>query len=179
MLQSGHSSIKFTNYLTHPNPNSLFFAPADEHEIIGIVNNLQNKKSSGRDSINISLIKNCITAICKPLVRIINASFSTGIVPTHLKIAKVIPVYKKGDPNNICNYRPLSLLTCFSKIFEKCIYARTMTFLDKFNILTNCQYGFRSKHSTAHALLDFIDKVSCAIDDSKHTLGIFLDLKGV
>ena len=57
-----------------------------------------------------------------------------------------------------------------------CIYARTIKFLNKFHILTNQQFGFRSKHSTIHALLDFIDKVSNAIDDSKHTLGVFLDL---
>ena len=93
-----------------------------------------------------------------------------------LKIAKVIPVFKKGDPNCIENYRPISILSCFSKIFEKCVYARTIKFLDKYNILTKSQFGFRSKHSTTHALLDFIDKVSNAIDDSKHTIGIFIDL---
>ena len=122
------------------------------------------------------LLKSQFHPLCKPLAHIVNTSFMTGIVPSQLKIAKVIPVFKKGDPNCIENYRPITILSCFSKIFEKCVYTRTIKFLDKYNILTKSQFGFRSKHSTTHALLDFIDKVSNAIDDSKHTIGIFLDL---
>lgn len=122
------------------------------------------------------IIKRSITAICEPLAHIINTSFMTGVVPSQLKVAKVIPVFKKGDSSFVSNYRPISILTCFPKIFEKCVYALTIKFLDKFSILSNSQFGFRSKHSTSHALLDFTDKVSKAIDDSKHTLGIFLDL---
>lgn len=171
-----HTSSSYTDYLTNPNKNSIFFTPVNKYEIIEVVNNLQNKKTSGHDSINMFIIKSSITAICDPLVHIINTSFMTGVVPSQLKIAKVIPVFKKGDPNCVNNYRPISILSCFSKIFEKCVYARTIKFLDKFNILSPSQFGFRNQHSTSHALLVFIDKVSKAIDDSKHTLGIFLDL---
>ena len=102
--------------------------------------------------------------------------FTTGIVPNQLKIAKVIPVFKNGDSNYVNNYRPISILTRLSKIFEKCVYARTINVLNKFDILTSSQFVFRSKHSTTHAILDFIDKVSIAKDNSEHTLGIFLDL---
>ena len=103
-------------------------------------------------------------------------SFTTGIVPNQLKIAKVIPVFKNGVSNYVNNYRPISILTRLSKIFEKCVYARSINLLNKFDILTSSQFGFRSKHSTTHAILDFIDKVSIAKDNSEHTLGIFLDL---
>ena len=175
-IQPTHPPLSFTDYLSNPNTNSFFFTPVNEYEIVNIVKDLQNKKSSGHDTINISIIKKSISSICKPLAHIVNTSFMTGIVPSQLKIAKVIPVFKKGDPNCIENYRPISILSCFSKIFEKCVYARTIKYLDKYNILTKSQFGFRSKHSTTHALLDFIDKVSNAIDDSKHTIGIFLDL---
>ena len=107
---------------------------------------------------------------------IINASFKTCIVPNSLKIAKVIPIYKNGDVKCVNNYRPISILNCFSKIFEKCVHARTIKLFNKCNILTDCQFGFRSRHSTTHAILDFVNKVPGAIDNSEHTLGIFLDL---
>ena len=117
-----------------------------------IVNNLQNKKSSGYDCVNASVVKRTIREICKPLAYIINLSFTTGIVPHQLKIAKVIAVFKSGDPNCVNNYRPISILPCFSKIFEKCVYAKIITFFNKFNILSDSQYGFLSKHSTTHAV---------------------------
>ena len=94
-----------------------------------------------------------------------NHSFTAGIVPHQLKIAKVIPVFKSGDPNCVNKYRPISISPCFSKIFEKCVYARIIKFLNKFNILFDSQYRFRSKHSTTHAVLNFLDKVSNAIDN--------------
>ena len=166
----------FIDFLGHSNPNSFFFTPVDKNEISDIVNSLYNKKSTGHDGISISVIKNSISAICKPLAYIINTSFATGVVPSQLKIAKVVPVFKSGDSTCVHNYRPISILTCLSKIFEKCVYIRIVKFLNKFKILTNSQYGFRSKHSTIHAILDFIDKVSIAKDASEHTLGIFLDL---
>ena len=170
------TSSSHTDYLMHPNPNSLFFVPVTESEVSDIVNGLHNKKSSGYDSVNISVVKNSISAICKPLTHAINLSLISGIVPHQLKTAKVIPVFKSGDSNCVCNYRPISILSCFSKIFEKCIYNRTVNFLDKFNVLSNSQFGFRTQHSTIHAILNLIDNISTAIDKSEHTLGIFLDL---
>ena len=80
----------------------------------------------------------------------------TGVVLSQLKIAKVIPVLKKSDPNCVNNYRPISIISCFCKIFEKWIYVRTIKFLDKFNLLANSQLGFCSMHSTTHALSKFL-----------------------
>ena len=93
-----------------------------------------------------------------------------------MKIAKVVPIYKKGDPSDITNYRPISLLSSFSKILEKIIYDRTMKFIRSFDLLSNSQFGFRQKHSTTHAILNFINHVATAVDDHLHTVGIFLDL---
>ena len=81
-----------------------------------------------------------------------------------MKIAKVVPVFKKGDPQSLTNYRPISLLTSFSKILEKIIYVRTVKFFKECNIFSNFQFGFREKHTTSHALLHFIDKISQAKD---------------
>ena len=92
-----------------------------------------------------------------------------------MKVAKVVPIFKKGDPKLLTNYRPISLLTSFSKILEKLIYLRTVKFLNTSNLFSNFQFGFREKHTTTHAILHFINKVSNALDNHMHTIGIFLD----
>ena len=103
-------------------------------------------------------------------------SLSTGIVPEKLKIAKVIPVFKKGAKDNVSNYRPISVLPIFSKILEKCMYNRLFNFLNQFNIICNNQFGFRPKHSTSSALLSFIDNVVKSLDNKEVLLSLFLDL---
>ena len=111
-----------------------------------------------------------------PLTHIFNASFEQGIFPKDFKLAKVIPVYKKGD-NTLCsNYRPISILSVFSKIFEKLVYNRLMAFLDKNKILYNKQFGFRQGYGTDMALLEFVNNISLAFEDKKIVLGLFLDL---
>ena len=90
------------------------------------------------------------------LVSLINASFSLGIFPDDLKIAKFIPLFKKGDTLDINNYRPISLLSCFSKIFEKAIFTRLSNFLDKQSVLIPSQYGFYLNKSSTHAILDIL-----------------------
>ena len=122
-----------------------------------------------------SLIKNVAEGIMLPLVHIYNLSMMNGSVPMSMKIAKVVPIFKKGDPKLVTNYRPISLLTSFSKILEKLIYTRTVKFLNHSKIFSNFQFGFREKHTTTHAVLHFVDKISSALDNHMHTVGIFLD----
>ena len=81
-----------------------------------------------------------------------------------------------GDLSLFINYRPVSVLPAFSKILEKIVYNRLINFLNKFNILSNNQYGFRQTHSTAYVLIQLYDKLSDAIDQGKVTLGLFIDL---
>ena len=99
-----------------------------------------------------------------------------GIVPDRIKIAKVIPVYKKGDPEASDNYRPVSVLSGFSKIFERIVYNRIYNFINKHNILYNGQYGFRLGHSTELALTDVLDRLCEAMDKKMISVGVFLDL---
>ena len=114
---------------------------------------------------------NIINEIISPLTYILNQSLFRGKVPQKMKIAKVIPIFKKGQKDSVNNYRPISLLTSISKILERLVYVRTLKFLVNCNILSDSQFGFRKRHSTTHAILTFIDKVAHAIDDSKHTIG--------
>ena len=105
-----------------------------------------------------------------------NLSLSTGVVPDDMKIARITPIFKSGDTQQVNNHRPISVLTSFSKILERIVYTRTSEFVDNHNILSDSQFGFREKHSTSHAILQLLDKISNSIDDSSHTLGLFLDL---
>ena len=120
-------------------------------------------------------MKNVINEIISPLTYIFNSSLPNGIVPEKLKIAKVVPIFKKGQTDSLNNYRPISLLPSLSKLLERLVYTRTLIFLNKCNILSDSQFGFRKKHTTTHAILTFIDKVAHAIDDAFHTIGVFLD----
>ena len=121
-------------------------------------------------------MKQIIHVIVKPLVHIFNVSFSTGIFPSNLKIAKVIPVFKKGDPHLFQNYRPISLLPCFSKLIEKCATNRLYSFLSKKHILSDFQFGFRPNFCTAHAMMNLQDKVRSSIEKNNFCMAIFMDL---
>ncbi len=110
------------------------------------------------------------------MTHIINLSLSHGIIPDEMKIARVIPIFKAGDQAVITNYRPVSILPCFSKILEKVIYKRLLNYVNDLGIFCNNQYGFRKGHSTSLALIDLFDNISSAIDRKEHSVGIFLDL---
>ena len=79
-----------------------------------------------------------------------------GIFPSKLKHAKIIPIYKDGNEDEPSNYRPISLLSIFNRLFEKVMYNRLKSFLNKYNVLYESQYGFREHRSTDHAILDIV-----------------------
>ena len=111
------------------------------------------------------------------MANIFNASIQLGIYPSKLKHAKVIPIYKDGDETDPNNYRPISLLCNFNRIFERLIYTRLKSYLNNRGILVPSQYGFREKHSTEHATLDIINTIQNNFDRRLFTCGIFIDLK--
>ena len=99
-----------------------------------------------------------------------------GIFPDPLKIAKIIPVFKSGDKLKVSNYRPISILSPFSKLLEKIVYTRLTTFVQHNDLLADTQYGFRKNLSTELALIDLTNQISKSLDDHQTTIGIFLDL---
>ena len=113
--------------------------------------------SSGRDGISNTVIKASMPIISKPLSLIINQVLNTGIFPDNLKIAKVVPLYKKRDNGLFTNYRPISLLSSVSKIFERVIFNQLIQYFDRYKLLYTSQYGFRKNHSTELAALEFKD----------------------
>ena len=122
-----------------------FFRPTSVCEILNVVSSLKPSKSSGSDGIAPRIIKECIHSIVEPLCDIFNKSLSQGVVPSKMKLAKVIPVYEKNDNKCIENYRPIGLLPIFSKILEKLVHKRLNNFLTQNNVLIPEQFGFRKK----------------------------------
>jgi hypothetical protein len=110
------------------------------------------------------------------LTNIYNTSFETGIFPERLKLAKVKPLYKKGNIHEVQNYRPISILSVFSKILEKLMYNSLTSFIIKNNILTEAQHGFRANKSTETASQSFLESIQDAVDRGQHAIEIFFDL---
>ena len=157
----------------HPSIN---LKPTTINELESICGMFASKKAPGYDSIPMYIIKYSFHLISAPLADIINLSLLKGIFPDKLKIAKIIPIFKAEDPNFFVNYRPISLLSNFSKFFEKVIYNRLVEFAEKHDILYRCQFGFRKNHSTSHALIHLVNKIASAIDQHETKVGVFLDL---
>ena len=123
------------------------------------------------------LIKKISIEISPILSYLFNRVFSEGVFPNILKIAKVIPLFKKSDKSKPENYRPISLLPQFSKILEQLIKNRLLKLLDKFNIISKYQYGFRNKISTADALVDVIETVCQKLENLNKCAILSIDLR--
>ncbi len=167
----------YMDKLIERNPHSVFLKAVEENEIINIVKKCKNKTSTDCNGIDMSLIKQVIEGVSKPLAHICNLSFQTGTFPNQMKIAKVIPVYKTGSKHNFTNYRPVSILPQLSKIMEKLFNNRMDAFLEKHKLLSESQYGFRVNRSTSQAIMESIEEITDAIDNKKHAIGVFINLK--
>ena len=101
----------------------------------------------------------CSNLLVTPITHICNLSMFSGIFPSKFKVAKVIPVYKKGKRNDFNNYRPISMLPVISKIVEELVYKRLYRYLDEHNLLSDKQFGFRQGRSTTAAVSTLTDYV--------------------
>ena len=165
------------SYLANPNLNSLIISPCTTNEVSTVIKSLKNGKSSGPNSIPVKLLKLLDDSISSDLSILINKSFAIGIFPDKLKIAKFIPIFKKGVMTKTSNYRPISLLSTFSKIFEKLMQTRLQKFLETCDVLFCMQFGFRSGHSTEHALISLTESIKTTLDNKRLGCGIFIDLQ--
>ena len=105
----------------------------------------------------------------------VNLSYATGEFPKLCKIAKVIPLFKKGDPFDCSNYGPVSLLSTFSKVFEECVYKRVYPFLKKNNPIFKCQFGFRSGYSSNQTMVNLVESIKIYIDNDNYLCSVFID----
>ena len=99
------------------------------------------------------------------------------MIPRQFKQSKIIPLFKSGDRSSMDNYRPIALLSTFSKILEKIVCNRLSDYLEKNELLSKSQYGFRKEHSTVHPMVHFMNKITNALENKLHTIAIFCDLR--
>ncbi len=152
-------------------------SPVTHSEVLAVISSLQNKFSTDSSGLSVHFIKQFSHQIAKPLQHIINLSLANSVVPTQMKIAKIVPIHKGGSRVSMDNYRPISLLSCFSKILEKVVCNRLCSFLETNSILSGAQFGFRHGHSTIHPMVHFVNHVSTALNNKEHTIAIFCDLR--
>ena len=166
----------YKQYLLTQSQCTCKFEKIHEDDILKIINKMDNKSSSGYDMFSNKIIKAIKNEISKPLTLIINQMLESGIFPDSLKIAKIIPLYKKGNINSITNYRPISLLPTLSKVFERVIFNQLYLYLYHNNLLSEEQYGFRANHSAELAAIKLADYIVQEIDRKLTPVNIYIDL---
>ena len=162
-FRQSSSTIKLSNTTTY--------------EIGKIIHSLKCKNSYGCEEISSRILKVSAPYVLSPLMYIFDKILSTGIFPGRLKFSEVKPLYKKGDKTEFSNYRPIPLLTLFSKITEKIIYKRLYCHLTNNNILVNEQLSFREKLSTKMAMYTLLNNVLSFLDKKNFVGGSFCDLQ--
>ena len=112
-------------------------------------------------------IKDVVSCVSVPLTHVFNQSLLNGYVPEQLKIAKVVPIFKAGNPNDMDNYRPISLLSTFSKILEKIMANRLVEYMESNSVINMFQFGFRKAHNTTHPMVHLLNKISVGLNEKK------------
>ena len=169
-----HSEVNPLDYLSPRNPISMSVPNATIRDISGVINSLKNKKCN-IDDFSPSIIKKNVHLLAPPITLLFNQSVQQGKFPQILKRAQVIPLYKKGAKTDLNNFRPISLLNIFSKIFEKVMKVYLVGFLETHNVLSKSQYGFQRDKRTEDALKFFSSNIYKQLDTSNSVLSIFID----
>ena len=155
---------------------SMFLYRTTPSEINDIICQLDTKSTSGDDYISNQIVKASKNVTSLFLSFLVNLSFEKGIFPSALRKAKVIPVHKDNSRLDENNYRPISLLIVWSKVYERTMYNRIYAYMEKFALLYSKQFGFRSKHSTIEAVVELTEKIRLK-NSFKEAYSFFLDLR--
>ena len=176
----GKSTNESKYYLANhseKNKQDLLLTDITQQDVIDVCKKLKPQTSTDHEGFRQDVILSDINILAPVIAHLVNCSQKTGIFPENGKIARVIPVYKgKGSKHQFENYRPISLLSTFSKIVERLIYNKVFDFLVRYEILFESQYGFRTGHNTTHATLDFIKTIESTIEQNSYAIGVFCDL---
>ena len=169
------SSKNFKDFLS-PVSTNLDEYPLHDEELNEAFNSLTANKSPGFDDISPTVVKRCHEDIFNPIKHVFSLSLKQGIFPDNLKIARVSPIFKKDEKFLFNNYRPISVLPCFSKLLEKIMYNRLYKYLSDNKYLYEKQFGFQATHSAEHAVIQLISQILQAFKEKDHTIRIFIDL---
>ena len=155
---------------------SFYIAPVTEKEVVALIASLKPSKTPDVYGMSPYLLRRVGDLVAVPLTHHINNAFLTGEYPDELKIARVIPIHKSGDNNSPNNYRPISIMPTFSKVFEKALQIRLMNYLEEKNLIASEQHGFRSKRSTATAITKMVELIVEAFDRGEECCIVCCDL---
>ena len=171
-----NSTLTSTSFIKS-SKNSFFLEPITVEEVFRELKNLDLSKSTKSDSPPVKYIKLAAPIIAPTLTNLYNKCIKTSTFPNILKVSEIIPLFKQGNKYSCNNYKPISLISTFSKIFEKCLYKQLYSYFDKFNILYKLQFGFRENYSTELAVAEVCNDIIENIENNKINCSIFLDLK--
>ena len=166
----------FSNFLKGSYLQTFYINSIQNDEIKKVILLLKDG-APGIDCIPASVLKYTVELVSSPLTHICQLSLNQGHFPSELKLAKIIPLYKSNDPSLFNNYRPISLLSVFSKIMEKIMYDRLYDYLITMKILYEYQFGFQKNKSTYMALISLTDKILHALENGDVCVGIFIDFR--
>ena len=146
-----------------------FFSPASPDEIATIIRSLKSKKSKRENDIETKFLKHSNVVISPVICNIFNSCIEQGKFPDSIKIDEVVPIFKKGGSIQANNYRPISLLSQFSKVLEKLICNRLHHYVENYNLLSKHLYGFRRNSSSTHTLCNIYEKLLKRADNILYT----------
>ncbi|CAG4940655.1 unnamed protein product [Colias eurytheme] len=175
-LSATEQTLTNNHSLATPSINSFFFLPTDESEVDKYLSQIKSDSSPGPDGITARLLKKIRPFIAKPLSHIFNLSLSSGSFPDCWKIAAVTPIHKGGPVDIPENFRPIALLNILSKLLEKIVNRRLLNYLDKQNLISDRQFGFRKGKSTEDAAMLLTNSVASHIQNGEQALAVFIDL---
>ena len=170
-------NLNFQTYIEKAKSEFSAFQPVTVSNVYHLLHGLSSNKAIGVDKISSKIIKIAAPAISDSLTYIFNQAITLSLFPHEWKTARVIPLYKNGQRNLPGNYRPISVLPVISKIMERILYDQLYNYLTKFELLSDCQFGFRKFHSTATALLDCTNDWYMNLDRKMFNLVVLIDLK--
>ena len=153
-----------------------YLAPTCKNDVLLEIRKMKPMEAPGHDSIGTKIIQLCPEIFAENISMIYNNALIQGVYPNAMKITKVIALFKSGINANPNNYRPISLLSHFDKIFEKMLCKRLVA-LEYQQILYCHQYGFRKLYSTAMVLIEITDNIKRLLDEKNYGIGIFIDFK--
>ena len=167
----------YKTYLGDRVLNSFLASPIDADEVVDMINKLNSNKACGPNSIPSKILKMHSKTLSEPIKTLLNLSIINGNFPELLKKADVCPIFKKNDKTKCENYRPISLLSNLSKLYERTMHTRIYDFLEQSDVFYKFQFGFRKKYSTNHALLSIVEEIRGSLDNKSFACGVFIDLE--
>lgn len=170
------SSTSSSHYFEEKNCK-FSFTKISERKVYDLLSSLSTAKATGLDGISSKILKIAAPVITSTLTFLFNKSIETSVFPDDWKGARVSPIFKAGDRDNIDNYRPISVLSAVTKIFEKVVFDQLYSYVSRNKLLYKYQSGFRSVYSTVTALLDATNEWYTNMDNGLYNGVVFLDLK--